>query len=80
MGESESVFWTVTLVAGLASLGLLHATANFMKNQEDVTRLHRRVRELKAHYAQRSKEREENGDDLLTDVEIVEERPRSNAA
>lgn len=79
MGESDSVLWTVTLVATLAAVGLLHATANFMKNQEDITRLHRRVRELKAQYAQRNKEREESGEDLLTEVDIIEPEPRSRS-
>jgi hypothetical protein len=72
MAPPEVIFWTVALIATLASLGLLRSVAMFMKHHDDVARLHRRVHELKTAYAQRNKERLENGEDLLSTIEVVE--------
>jgi hypothetical protein len=57
MLSPESMAGLTLFLAVMASWGILHTVAVFMRNQRDVVELNRRVKILRAEYLGRSKAR-----------------------
>ena len=65
MLSPESMVGLTLFIAVVASWGILHVVAVYMRHQADVVELHRRVKLLRAEYLSRTKAKRPSSDEVI---------------